>query len=225
MEHLFTSEALIGLLMLTGMEIVLGIDNIIFISIVTSRLPDEQQRRARNIGIILALGIRIALLSIIGHLVTLKSDVITVMGNGFSWRDIIMLGGGIFLLTKSTLEIYEKMETHEEEELSKKSKGNSFANAVLQVIMLDIVFSFDSIVTAVAISNHIEIMIAAVVVSMLIMLAFSGKISNFINRHPSMKMLALSFLLMIGLLLIMDGLGKEINKGYVYFAMAFSFWC
>jgi predicted tellurium resistance membrane protein TerC len=221
--ELFTStEAWMSLLMLTGMEIVLGIDNIIFISIVTSRLPKSEEAKARNTGIFMALFIRIALLSLLGYLRTLTSDVLTIFGEGLSWRDIIMLAGGLFLVVKSTTEIYNKVEDREHDD-EMAAKKTSFSSVVMQVIVLDIVFSFDSIVTAIAIGSHIQVMIAAVILSMIVMITFAGKISAFINKHPSMKMLALSFLLMIGFLLILDGFEKGINKNYLYFAMAFSF--
>ena len=220
LEILSQSETWISLLTLTMMEIVLGIDNVIFISIVTSRLPEEQQARARFIGLVLALVIRVLLLFAISWIIGLVYPVITLWGNEISWRDIILLAGGLFLITKSTTEIHHKIEGEKESSIKKKSPG--FWNTVSQVLLLDVVFSFDSIITAVGLADHVEIMIAAVIISMIIMIMAAGTISDFINRHPTMKMLALSFLLMIGLLLVAEAFDVHVPKGYVYFAMTFS---
>jgi predicted tellurium resistance membrane protein TerC len=214
------AENWISLLTLTGMEIILGVDNVIFISLVTSRLELKEQPKARAIGLSMALIIRISLLAFISYLASMTSTILSVASFSFSARDLIMLGGGIFLIYKTTMEIYNKLEG-ENEHHENKPKGQ-FMNIVLQVIVIDIVFSFDSIITAIGLSREVIIMIFAVIISMLIMLAFSGTVSRFINRHPSMKMLALSFLLMIGLMLVGEGFKQEINKGYIYFAMAFS---
>lgn len=215
------TETWVSLLTLTVMEIVLGIDNIIFISIISGRLPKEQQPKARNTGILAALGIRILLLVFISHIAAMTDPLFHVMGLGFGGRELIMLAGGLFLISKSTMEIHEKMEGGDEHE-TKKIKHPTFLNIVLQVIVIDIVFSFDSIITAVGLANELVIMIAAVIISMIIMLMSASRISAFIEKHPTMKMLALSFLLMIGFLLILEGCSVHVNKGYVYFAMAFS---
>ena len=214
-------ETWISLLTLTLMEIVLGIDNIIFISIIAGRLPKHQQPKARSTGIIAALGIRIVLLIFISHIAAMTEPLFHVAGLGFGGRELIMLAGGLFLISKSTMEIHEKVEGHDEHK-TKKIKHPTFLNIVFQVIMIDIVFSFDSIITAVGLANELIIMITAVVISMIIMLLSASRISAFIEKHPTMKMLALSFLLMIGFLLILEGCSVHVEKGYVYFAMAFS---
>lgn len=213
-------ENWVSLLTLTGMEIILGVDNVIFISLVTSRLPASQQPKARTIGLSMALLIRIILLSFISYLASMTAPLFGLAGFEFSARDLIMLGGGLFLMFKTTQEIYNKLEG--ENEHHEKKKPGVFYQIVIQIILIDIVFSFDSIITAIGLSRVLVIMIGAVIISMLIMLAFSGAVSRFINRHPSMKMLALSFLLMIALMLVAEGFHQEINKGYIYFAMAFS---
>jgi predicted tellurium resistance membrane protein TerC len=213
-------ENLVSLLTLTGMEIILGVDNVIFISIVTGRLPYKQQGKARMIGLFFALFIRIGLLAFISHLAGMIYPLFTVMGKGFSARDLIMLGGGLFLMFKTTMEIFNKLEG--EADHPDKSKKNALTAIILQVILIDIVFSFDSIVTAIGLSNEVWIMIGAVILSMFVMLIFSAAVSKFINKHPSMKMLALSFLLMIGAMLVGEGFGQHIEKGYIYFAMGFS---
>lgn len=214
-------EAWLSLITLSVMEIVLGIDNVIFISLVTGKLPPENQNKARRLGLFLALFIRLILLSFISYIVKEMVDpIITVFNHDFSWRDIILLAGGLFLLYKSTLEIYELLEADPEEQ--SKKVNPTFWNVVLQVIIIDIVFSFDSIITAVGLAQDLPIMIAAVVISMIIMLFFSAAISKFIDKHPSIKLLALAFLLTIGLLLVAESFGQHVSKGYVYFAMAFS---
>jgi predicted tellurium resistance membrane protein TerC len=214
-------EAWISLITLSVMEVVLGIDNVIFISLVTSKLQKEKQANARRIGLFLALFIRIILLSFISYIVNEMVDpIITIFGKSFSWRDIILLAGGLFLLYKSTIEIFELLEADAEEH--SKKVNPTFWNVVMQVILIDIVFSFDSIITAVGLAQDLPIMIAAVIISMIIMLFFSGSISKFIDLHPSIKLLALAFLLTIGLLLVAEGFGQHVPKGYVYFAMAFS---
>jgi len=233
MEHLLTTKGLVSLIALTFMEIVLGIDNIVFISIVAGKLPADQERRARNIGLILALGFRILLLLGITWLIQLTDPVFEIgMGEialAPSWRDLILFAGGLFLLAKSVSEMHTKLEgSPEKMEKQGDSKQAMFA-VVFQIILLDIVFSFDSILTAVGLidADKVAIMIVAVVISLVIMLLAAGTISRFINSHPTMKMLALSFLLMIGFMLAFEGLHslhhQEIPKGYIYFAMAFSF--
>lgn len=222
MIEFFTSpEAWLSLLTLTILEIVLGVDNIIFISIITSKLPRVQQLKGRRIGLFLALFIRIILLFFINKIVhDLVDDIISVFGIGFSWRDLILLVGGVFLIYKSGIEIYEKLEKEAEEVSTKTYK--SFWNVVLQVVIIDIVFSFDSILTAVAISDHVEIMIIAVIISMIVMMVFAQKVGDFINDNPSMKILALAFLLMIGGLLTVEAFDVHVEKSYIYFALAFS---
>jgi predicted tellurium resistance membrane protein TerC len=221
MQELLTTENLISLLTLTFLEIILGIDNVVFISILAGRLPAEQQGKARNIGLALALFTRVGLLLGISVIISLKNTLFTLFGIPISWRDLILIAGGLFLLGKSTSEIHHKLEGDEESAESAK-KGMSLGSAIIQIIILDMVFSFDSILTAVGLVDQVEIMIAAVIISIGIMLLFAGKISGFINKHPSMKMLALSFLILIGVLLVVEGLHQHVSKGYVYFAMAFS---
>jgi predicted tellurium resistance membrane protein TerC len=219
-------EAWLSLVTLTVMEIVLGIDNVIFISLVTSKLPKEKQQQARRLGIFLALFIRIILLSFLSHIVNSEQNaVFTIIDHPITIRDIVLLGGGLFLLYKSTLEIFELLEEGGGEQ--SKNINARFWNVVFQVIVIDIVFSFDSIITAVGLAQDLPIMILAVVVSMIIMLFFSGYIAEFINKHPSIKLLALAFLLVIGIMLIIEGWNHEMAekfnlKAYVYFAMAFS---
>ncbi len=214
-------EAWLSLITLSVMEIVLGIDNVIFISLVTSKLPAASQNKARQLGLFLALFIRIILLSFISYIVNeMTEPIMQVFGHGLSWRDLILLAGGLFLLYKSTMEIYELLESGAGEH--EKKVNPTFWNVVMQVIVIDIVFSFDSIITAVGLAQDLPIMIAAVIISMVIMLFFSGAISKFIDKHPSIKLLALAFLLTIGLLLVAESFGQHVSKGYVYFAMAFS---
>jgi predicted tellurium resistance membrane protein TerC len=221
LEFLSTPEAWLSLFTLTILEIVLGVDNIIFISIITSKLPKQQQLKGRRLGLFLALFIRIVLLAFINKIVhDLTDEIINILGIGFSWRDIILLSGGVFLLYKSGIEIYEKLEKVEGEISSKSYK--SFWNVVMQVIVIDIVFSFDSILTAVAISDHIEIMVIAVIISMVVMMIFAQKVGDFINDNPSMKILALAFLVMIGGLLTVEAFDVHVEKSYIYFALAFS---
>lgn len=220
MEAFLTPEVLLSLLTLTFMEIILGIDNLVFLSIVSGRLPEDQQPNARRIGLILALAFRIMLLFGVSWLVSLKEPVLNIMGFGLSWRDLILLGGGLFLLAKATSEIHHKLEGVEEAGATEKK--STFGQVIFQIVLLDIVFSFDSILTAVGLVEDVSIMIIAVVISMVVMLIFVNKISEFINRHPTMKMLALSFLLLIGVMLVAEGLHQHIPKGYIYFGMFFS---
>jgi predicted tellurium resistance membrane protein TerC len=221
LAHIFTADGLIGLVTLIIMEIVLGIDNIIFISILAGKLPLNQQEKARRIGLSMALLIRIGLLFSISWIVSLKEPFITIMNHGFSGRDIVLLVGGLFLMAKSTSEIHAKIskEEHLEGSGTKKLTMNA---AIAQIVGLDIVFSFDSILTAVGLVDHVSIMILAVIVSMIVMLAAAKSVSDFVNRHPTIKMLALSFLLMIGFMLSIEAFHYEVPKGYIYFAMAFS---
>ncbi|MGE0020446.1 MAG: TerC family protein [Draconibacterium sp.] len=220
MEFLLQPETYISLLTLTLLEIVLGIDNIIFISIITDRLPKDQQKRTRTIGLLLALVMRIILLSFITYIIQLKEPLFTITGFEVSVRDVILFLGGTFLLAKSVSEIHGKVEGSHELEVSKKKQ--SFAQVILQILLLDIVFSFDSILTAVGLSNQLLIMITAVVISMIVMIYFVEIISRFINKHPTLQVLALSFLILIGFMLILDGFHFEIPKGYIYFALFFS---
>jgi predicted tellurium resistance membrane protein TerC len=218
---IFSVDGLIGLFTLIIMEIVLGIDNIIFISILAGKLPKNQQEKARRLGLLLALGIRIVLLFSISWIVGLKEPFFTIMDHGFSGRDIVLLIGGLFLMAKSTTEIHGKVK--DEEDHTKNSLKKLTLNAaILQIIGLDIIFSFDSILTAVGLVDHVSIMIIAVIVSMMVMLAAAKAVSDFVNNHPTIKMLALSFLLMIGFMLTIEAFHIEVPKGYVYFAMAFS---
>jgi predicted tellurium resistance membrane protein TerC len=221
MAELITTDNLIALLTLTGLEIVLGIDNIVFISILVGKLPAEQQASARRVGLLLAMGMRIALLLAISWVIGLTQPLLTVMGHAFAGRDLVLLIGGLFLVAKATWEIHDKLEGEEHGPSGVKAVA-SLAAIVTQIVLLDIVFSLDSVITAVGMARHVEIMIAAVVVSVGVMLLFAASISVFIERHPTMKMLALSFLLLIGVMLVVDGFGQHVSKGYIYFAMAFS---
>ena len=221
MEIFLHSETWIALITLTFLEIVLGIDNIIFISIVAGKLPQNQQKKARLIGLSLALIMRVILLFGITWLVSLTNPVITLMDFKLSWRDIILLVGGLFLIAKSTSEIHHKVEGEDEE---KKVKGVStaFGKALFQIVVLDIIFSFDSILTAVGLTKEITLMVIAVIISILIMMIFAGKISDFINKHPTLQILALSFLILIGFMLGIEAFHFHVPKGYIYFAVFFS---
>lgn len=221
LESLLSVDGFFSLLTLIVMEIILGIDNIIFISIIADRLPKEKRQRARGIGLSLALLVRVGLLFSISWLVHLTNPIMTISSFALSSRDIILLAGGIFLLYKTTREIHNKIEGDEEEHAVRGRA--TFRDVILQIIVIDVVFSVDSILTAVGLVDHVSIMVIAVVVSMIFMILFSKWVSEFINKHPTIKMLALSFLLMIGFLLIADGLHYHIDKKYLYFAMAFSF--
>ncbi len=208
---------------LTVLEIVLGVDNIVFISVVVGKLPAEQARRARQIGLALALILRIALLSVLFALIKLTQPAITLFGHGFSWRDLILLAGGLFLLVKATQEIHKDVEAAGEDEAKLAGSGvRAFGAVVAQIAIIDIVFSIDSIVTAIGIAEEVGVMIAAVIVAVAVMYLAAGAISGFIHRHPTTRMLALAFLLMIGFALVADGAGFHIPRGYLYVAMAFS---
>jgi predicted tellurium resistance membrane protein TerC len=221
MAELLTVDSLISLLTLTLLEIVLGIDNIIFISILALKLPANEQSKARTTGILLALGVRVLLLFGITWIVSLQEDLFTIFNMGFSGRDLILLVGGLFLIAKSTSEIHGKLEGEEVHATSTKNI-TSLRSVIIQIVLIDIVFSFDSILTAVGLVKQVEIMIIAVVISMTVMLFFAKAIGEFVNRHPTIKMLALSFLIMIGMLLVAEAFEYHVPKGYVYFAMAFS---
>ena len=220
MEELLTASGLVSFLSLTLMEIVLGIDNIVFISILVARLPQEQQGKGRMIGIGLALVVRVALLFAIAWLVSASEPLFEIMGMAFSIRDLILIAGGLFLLYKSTSEIHHKLEC--EEESNKEVKVASFNGVITQIILLDIVFSFDSILTAIGLVDNIWIMVVAVVIAMGVMLLAAKSISAFIEKHPTVKMLALSFLLLIGVMLVLEGFEVEIPKFAIYFAIFFS---
>lgn len=221
LELLVTPEAWIALLTLTFLEIILGIDNIIFISIVSNRLPEEQSPRARTIGLSLALGIRVLMLSGITYIVGFTQPLFEVFEHSVSGRDIILLVGGLFLVGKSVTEIHDKV-NDDGIELSEQNKPVKFSNIIVQIVLLDIIFSFDSILTAVGMSGDLVIMIAAVVISIVIMMFFAGPISRFINRFPTLQMLALSFLILIGFMLMLESVHIEVPKGYIYFAVFFS---
>ena len=220
MEWLTSPETWIALLTLTVLEIVLGIDNIIFISILAGKLPAGEQPRARTVGLTLAMVTRILLLLSLTGIMRLTLPLFSPFGHPFSGRDLILLLGGLFLLWKSTREIHDKLEGEEGRQNVKA--GATFGGVIVQIALLDIVFSLDSVITAVGMVRQVGVMIAAIVLAVLVMLVAAGPISNFVHRHPTLKMLALSFLLLIGVTLIADGLGQHIPKGYVYFAMGFS---
>lgn len=220
MELLTDPAAWAAFATLTALELVLGIDNVVFISILVERLPPAQQARARRIGLGLAMLMRIGLLFAIGWIIGLKDELFALFGRGFSGRDLVLIGGGLFLIWKSTTEIHGQLEGGHGTVASKVKA--SFAAVLAQIIVLDAVFSLDSIITAVGMVDRIEVMIAAVVVSVGLMMLFAGPVSAFVSAHPSVKMLALSFLLMIGLVLIADGFGVHVPKGYVYSSMGFS---
>lgn len=220
METLLSVDGLVSFASLVLMEIVLGVDNIIFISIITGRLPHHLQERARVVGIAMALLIRIALLFAITWLIRANEPLFSVFDFGFTLRDLILIAGGLFLIYKSTTEVHERLEGAEESQSGKASLG--FNAAIFQIILLDVVFSFDSILTAIGLVESVTIMVLAVVISMVVMLLSATRISNFIQKHPTVKMLALSFLLLIGVLLLLDGFHQHVPKGYVYFAIFFS---
>lgn len=220
MDWITEPQAWIALATLTALELVLGIDNVIFISILAGKLPEGQQKKARLVGLGLAMFMRIALLFSISWIIRLTAPLFTVLGQEISGRDMILIGGGLFLLAKSTHEIHSKLEGDEGRASARVSA--SFASVIVQILLLDLVFSLDSVITAVGMVNRIGIMVTAVIISVIFMMAFAGPISDFVHRHPTFKMLALSFLLLIGVTLIVEGLEQHISKGYIYFAMAFS---
>lgn len=220
MEWIFEPQYLIALLTLTVLEIVLGIDNIIFISILAGKLPVEQRKKARITGLALAMITRIALLFSLTWIMRLTNPLFSILGQDISWRDLILILGGLFLIAKSTHEIHEKLEGEEGE--SSVKTFPSFKAVIIQIMLLDIVFSLDSVITAVGMVDKLAVMVIAVVIAVIFMMWFSGKISDFVEDHPTIKMLALSFLLLIGVTLIAEGFDQHIPKGYIYFAMAFS---
>jgi predicted tellurium resistance membrane protein TerC len=221
-DALLNPEIWIALATLTALELVLGIDNIIFISILAGKLPPEQRNRARRVGIAMAAITRLALLLVIAWIVGLTAPIFSVAGQSFSWRDLILVGGGLFLIGKSTHEIHQKLEGASEQVTASTMATATFAGVIVQIMLLDIVFSLDSIITAVGMVDQRWVMVTAIVISIVFMLAFARPIGEFVERHPTVKVLALSFLLMIGLVLIADGFGLHIPKGYIYAAMAFS---
>jgi predicted tellurium resistance membrane protein TerC len=219
MEWITHPEGWVALLTLTALEIVLGIDNIIFISILSGKLPHAQQGRARTLGLALAMVTRIGLLLSLTWVMSLTQPLFTIVKD-FSGRDLILVLGGLFLIAKSTHEIHDKLEGAREGD--RKPMVSTFAAVIIQIVLLDIIFSLDSVVTAVGMAQHLSIMIIAVIVAVIFMMFFAKYISDFVHRHPTIKMLALAFLLLIGVTLIADGLGQHVSKGYIYFAMAFS---
>jgi predicted tellurium resistance membrane protein TerC len=221
MDQLMNPEVWLALLTLTGLEIVLGIDNIIFISILANKLPNDQRDSARRVGIVAAMGMRILLLLAINWVVSLTEPIVEIMGHGFSGRDIILIVGGLFLVAKATWEIHGRMEG-DDEVRDVGVRRVSFWGVIVQIMLMDIIFSLDSVITAVGMANQLWVMIAAVVMAVVVMLVASGYITRLIDRHPSLKMLALAFLLLIGVTLVADGLGQHIDKAYIYVAMGFS---
>jgi predicted tellurium resistance membrane protein TerC len=224
MDWIADPQIWISLLTLTLLEIVLGIDNVIFISILSGKLPADQQAKARQLGLTLALITRVLLLMSLTWIMGLTRPLFTlpIMGQPISGRDLVLLIGGLFLIWKSVREVHEKLEDEDGHATAGKARV-SFAGAIVQILLLDIVFSLDSVITAVGMANELWVMVAAVVVALGVMLAFAGAIGDFVNRHPTLKMLALSFLILIGVTLLGEGLGFHIPKGYIYFSMAFAF--
>jgi predicted tellurium resistance membrane protein TerC len=222
MDWITDPQIWISLVTLTALEIVLGIDNIIFISILASKLPKEQQAKARQTGLMLALITRLLLLASLAWMVKLTAPLLTIAGFALSGRDLILLTGGLFLIWKSTREIHEKLEGGGDHQQAGKA-APTFGAIIVQILVLDIVFSLDSVITAVGMANKLWVMVTAVVIALGVMLKYAGVISDFVHKHPTLKMLALSFLLLIGVTLVAEGTHQHVNKGYIYFAMAFSF--
>jgi len=222
MDWISDPQIWISLVTLTGLEIVLGIDNIIFISILAGKLPKEEQDKARKLGLLLALVTRILLLASIAWIAKLTTPLFTAFGQGVSGRDLILILGGLFLVAKSTHEIHDKLEG-EDGGANPTKAASKFGAVLVQIMLLDVVFSLDSVITAVGMAQQLGVMIAAVVLAMGVMLLAASSISNFVNRHPTLKILALSFLILIGVTLVAEGTGAHVGKGYIYFAMAFSF--
>jgi predicted tellurium resistance membrane protein TerC len=220
MPDFLTVDALIALITLTVLEVVLGVDNVIFISILANKLPASEQPRARRVGLLAAMIMRVALLLSIAWVVRLTAPLFTIAGQEISGRDIILIGGGLFLLAKATMEIHERLEGEEGHRAAKV--GPSFFAVILQIMALDIVFSLDSVITAIGMADDLWVMITAVILAVVIMLFSAETVSAFVNRHPTVKVLALSFLLLIGVSLVAEGFDQHIPKGYIYFAMAFS---
>jgi len=222
MIALLTSpEAWAALVTLTALEIVLGIDNVIFLSIVVSRLPPQRARRARQIGLALALVFRLLLLSLLTWLIGLTEPLLSLGGIDFSWRDIILIGGGLFLIAKATHEIHSEVEG-EEDNADRAAGASAFISVIMQIIVIDLIFSLDSIITAIGMAQDLAIMVAAVVIAVAIMYVSAGAVARFVAEHPTTKMLALAFLVLIGVALVADGFKFHIPRGYIYFAIAFS---
>ena len=221
MHALVTADGLIALVTLTAMEIVLGIDNVVFLAILVGRLPAGQQMVARRLGLTLALGLRVGLLLAISWIMGLTAPLFSVFGWSVSGRDLILLGGGLFLIGKATWEIHDKLEAEHGEPGAAGARG-AFLLVLIQILLLDIVFSLDSVITAVGMANEVSIMVIAMVLAMLVMIVSAGAVSGFVNRHPTVKILALAFLLLIGVMLVAEGMGTHVDKGYIYFAMSFS---
>ncbi len=221
MEALLTTDGLVALVTLTAMEIVLGIDNLVFIAILSARLPPDRQPLARRVGLGLALGTRVALLLALTWVMGLTEPLLHVLGRGVSGRDLILLGGGLFLMFKATREIYDKVEGAGGGPAAARARGG-FTAVVVQIMLLDIVFSLDSVITAVGMADDIVIMVIAVMAAVGVMLLSMDAVSGFVERHPSIKLLALAFLLLIGIMLVAEGTGRHVEKGYIYFAMTFS---
>ncbi len=211
----------VSLVTLSAMEIVLGIDNVVFLTILAGRLPPEQQPKARRLGLGLALAARLALLFAVTWLMGLTRVLFRLLGHGFTGRDLILVAGGLFLLGKATFEIHDKLEVRHEARPA-PGGGAAFGMVLAQIAALDVVFSLDSVLTAVGMARHLSVMVAAMVVAVAVMVAFAGAVGRFVERHPTMKMLALAFLLLIGVMLVAEGTGRHIDRGYIYFAMAFS---
>ena len=220
MDAIFTADNLVALLTLTALEVVLGVDNVIFISILAGKLPPADQDRARRVGLLAAMVMRILLLFSLAWIVRLTEPIVTILGRGISGRDLILLGGGLFLIAKATMEIHEKLEGVEGERSARVAP--SFGAVIVQIMLLDIVFSLDSVITAVGMADSIAVMVIAVVLAVGIMMLSAAGVSAFVQRHPTVKVLALSFLMLIGLSLVGEGMGHHIPKGYIYFAMGFS---
>lgn len=219
--ELLTIENLIALLTLSALEIVLGIDNLVLLAVVSSRLEPHQQSRARRLGLALAMGMRLLLLLAISWVIRLTAPLFSVLGQEISGRDLILLVGGVFLIGKATFEIHSNIEGAHAHGEGPKARA-SFGAALAQIMALDLVFSLDSVITAVGMVKHVSVMMVAVILAVLVMLVFADRVSHFIERHPTVKMLALAFMLLIGVLLVAEGLDQHIERGYVYFAMAFS---
>jgi predicted tellurium resistance membrane protein TerC len=222
MEALLSYDGLIALVTLSAMEIVLGIDNLVFIAILTGKLPAARQRLARRLGLSLALLTRIALLFAITWIMGLTAPLFSVLGRGVSGRDLILIVGGLFLMFKATWEMYDKLEMGDGDAPASRGRGRALALVVVQIMLVDIVFSLDSVITAVGMADHLEIMVAAVAIAIGVMLVSMEAVAGFVERHPSIKILALAFLLLIGVMLVAEGMGRHVEKGYIYFAMAFS---
>ncbi|MCB1054669.1 MAG: TerC family protein [Acidobacteria bacterium] len=223
LELLTSPEAWVSLVTLAALEIVLGIDNIVFITILAGRLPEEKQLETRRLGLAVALVSRLLLLASLSWVMKLDSPLFSLLGTELSGRDLILLVGGLFLIAKATHEIYDKVEAaHPDEATGPGKAAASMAGVLVQIMLLDVVFSLDSVITAVGMAKHLSIMAAAVVLAVLVMMAFAGPVGDFVNRHPSIKILALSFLVMIGVLLVAESFGRHLEKGYVYFGMAFA---